>query len=335
MNHRERLHAALRGEPTDGVPIALWRHFPKDDLRAETLAARVVEFQREFDFDFVKVTPASGYPAEMYGATFVDGRNREGTREYTSRPVKGLEDWGRIVALDETNPVFARELAALRLIRERLGAEVHILQTIFSPLYTADRLAGGRTRADLRARPDVMHRVLAALTETTARFAAASLRAGADAIFFATQMATREYIAEDEFCLFGERYDLQVLEQIRAHKPAFILLHIHGTDIYFERLARWDVDALNWHDRVTAPSLHAAREMLRAARQPKALVGGIDAWGALATQSRDAVMAQARDALAQTGGRGFVLSAGCVTLVDTPAKNIRALVEWAREQKIN
>ncbi len=44
MNHRERIHAAIKNQPVDRVPVALWRHFPNDDLRAEGLAARVVEF---------------------------------------------------------------------------------------------------------------------------------------------------------------------------------------------------------------------------------------------------------------------------------------------------
>src|SRR5512142_241602 len=96
MNHRERVLAAVRGEPVDHVPVALWRHFPNDDQKPETLATRVVDFQRKFDVDLVKVTPASGYPAEIYGATFVDGKNREGTRSYTARPVNSLADWDKI-----------------------------------------------------------------------------------------------------------------------------------------------------------------------------------------------------------------------------------------------
>jgi uroporphyrinogen decarboxylase len=316
------------------VPVALWRHFPNDDLRVETLAARVVEFQKKFDFDFVKVTPAAGYPTEMYGATLRDEQNREGTRAYITRPVNALSDWDKIVPLDATNPVFVRELAALRLIRQQLGADVHILQTIFSPLYTADRLAGERTLADLRAHPDVLHRALRAITETTARLAVESLRAGADAIFFATQMASRQYLPEEEFRKFGEAYDLQVLDAIRAAKADFTLLHIHGTDIYFERLARWQVDALNWHDRRTAPSLKEARQILRSAQGAPALVGGINEWETLAAKSRDAVIAEVRDAIAQTGGRGFVLAAGCVIAVDTPEENIRAVVDVARGQGV-
>ena len=337
MNHRERIHAAIKNQPVDHVPVALWRHFPNDDLRAEGLAARVVEFQKKFDFDFVKVTPASGYPAEMYGATFRatppgSPRAREGVREYVTRPVNALGDWDKIVPLDAKNPVFVRETAALKLIRQQLGGDAPILQTIFSPLNSAHNLANERLFDDLRAQPDVLHRALKAITETTARFATESLRAGADAIFFATQMATRTYLSEEEFRKFGEVYDLQVLEQIRAAKPDFTFLHIHGLDIYFDLLAKWHVDVFNWHDRRTAPSLKEAREILRrsAAQSDQALAGGINEWDTLAAKSRDEIIAEARGAVAQTGGRGFILAAGCVIPVDTPEENIHAAIDAVR-----
>ncbi len=238
MNHRERIHAALRGEPVDQVPVALWRHFPNDDLRAETLAARVVEFQNKYDFDLVKVTPASGYPAEMYGATFIDGKNREGTRSYTKRPVNELDQWDNIAPLDASNPVTVREAAACKSIRAQLGSDVPILQTVFGPLNSAHNLAGERMFGDLRAHPDIVERALRAITETTINFAVASLRAGATAIFYATQMATTRYMTEDEFHRYAEPYDLQVLQAIRAEKPEFVLLHIHGLDIYFNALTQ-------------------------------------------------------------------------------------------------
>ncbi len=335
MNHRERIHAALRGDPSassglDHVPVALWRHFPGDDQNAETLAARVVEFQRKFDFDFVKVTPAGGYPAEMYGATLCTPdagsvKFREGSRDYVTRSVNALEDWDKIAPLDATNPVFSCELTALKLIRQQLGDDVNVLQTIFSPLNSALNLAGDRMYADLRAHPDILHRALRALTETTVRFAVESLRAGADAIFFATQMATSARLTLDEFRAFGEPYDLQVMEAIRAAKADFIFLHIHGLDIFFDELTRYPVDIVNWHDRRTAPSLKQARSKWKGA-----IAGGIDEWNVLAAESRDDVIAQARDAVAQSGERKFILAAGCVIPIDTPEENVRAVVETVR-----
>ncbi len=338
MNHRERIHAALRGEPVEQIPVALWRHWPKDDQRAETFAARVVEFQKKYEFDLVKVTPAGGYPAEMFGAVLHDAENREGTRAYDSRPVNAVEDWDKIQPLDEKNPVFARETQALKLIRQELGDDVPILQTIFGPLNSAHNIAGARLFEDLRAHPDRVEPALRAIAETTARFAVASLRSGADAIFFADQMATPRYLSLDEFEKYAEPYDRQVLDAIRAAAADFILLHIHGLDIYFERLAEWDVEAVNWHDRRTSPSLKQAREILRSIpgghrpghQNVKALVGGLEEWTTLAGPSPDAVIAQARDAIAQTGGRGFILGAGCVTLVDTPEENIRAAIRAVR-----
>jgi uroporphyrinogen decarboxylase len=330
MKHRERINAALRGELVDRVPVALWRHFPGDDTHADKLAERVVEFQKKYDFDFVKITPASGFRGEMYGATYVDGKNREGTRAYVKLPVQSLNDWDKIIPLDAANPVFIREFTATKLVRQQIGADTHILQTIFSPLSTAQNLAKDRVWEDLRQHPDVLQRALRAITETTIRFAIANLRAGADAIFFATQSATAKSLTREEFRAFGAAYDLQVLQAIRAVKPDFIFLHIHGFDIYFDELTNYPVDVLNWHDRRTAPSLKDAREILRSAQNDKAIAGGIDESAVLADQSRAAVLAQARDAIAQAGERGYILAAGCVTLVDTPEENIRAVVEAAR-----
>jgi len=330
MKHRERINAALRGELVDRVPVALWRHFPGDDTHADKLAARVVEFQKKYDFDFVKITPASGFRGEMYGATYVDGKNREGTRAYVTLPVQALNDWEKIVPLDAANPVFIREFTATKLVRQQIGVDTHILQTIFSPLSTAQNLAKERVWEDLRQNPEVLHRALRAITETTIRFAIANLRAGADAIFFATQSATAKSLSREEFRAFGAAYDLQVLEAIRAVKPDFVFLHIHGFDIYFDELMNYPVDVLNWHDRRTAPSLKDAREILRAAQINKTIAGGIDEYTVLGGTSRDDVLAQARDAIAQAGERGFILAAGCVTLVDTPEENIKAVVAAAR-----
>jgi len=67
MNKRERLEAAIHGQQVDRIPIALWRHFPGDDQRPDDLAAATAGFQRRWDFDFVKVTPASSFCLRDWG----------------------------------------------------------------------------------------------------------------------------------------------------------------------------------------------------------------------------------------------------------------------------
>ena len=65
--HRERIQACLNGETPDRTPIALWRHFPVDDQDPETLAASTLHFQNTYDFDIVKVTPASSFRCQRLG----------------------------------------------------------------------------------------------------------------------------------------------------------------------------------------------------------------------------------------------------------------------------
>ncbi len=57
ISHRKRLEICLAGEKPDRPPVALWRHFPVDDQTPEGLAAAIVRFQREYDFDLVKGNP--------------------------------------------------------------------------------------------------------------------------------------------------------------------------------------------------------------------------------------------------------------------------------------
>lgn len=318
MNKRERLHAAFFRENVDRPPIALWRHFPGDDLDPVRLARRVVDFQRQFDFDFVKVTPAASYVAEMYGAVLRDAQNRDGTREHITRAVKDWGEWARLEPLDSSNAVFRRERAAMQQIREELGREVPILQTIFSPLTAAKSMAGDRLVSDLREHPDTLHHALEQLTATTLRFAQESIEAGADAIFFATQMASSDVLTLEEYRTFGQHYDLEILNQLRD-RVDFILLHAHGENIYFDLLAKYPVQVMNWHDRLTPPTLAEAKTRFHAA-----LAGGIEEWGVLASGMPEQVQSQVRDAIEQTGGAGLIVAAGCVIPIDTPEENIRA-----------
>jgi len=80
MNSRDRIRAAIAGKPVDRVPVALWRHFPGDDQRAESLAAAHVTFQKKYQWDLLKVTPASGYYGDDWGLRAGYKPNREGTR---------------------------------------------------------------------------------------------------------------------------------------------------------------------------------------------------------------------------------------------------------------
>lgn len=318
MNKHERIHAAIHKQPVDRPPIALWRHFPGDDLDAEKLANRVVEFQKEYDFDFVKVTPAASYVAEMYGGELRAAGNREGTRTHVRRVINDWHDWKKIEPIAVNHPVLLREREAIHRIRTALGKDVPVMQTIFSPLSCARTLAGDRLIQDLREHPgEVMH-ALQHLGTTMERFAHASVEAGADAMFLATQVASRDVLTPEESRAFGQSYNLALLNHLHGHVD-FVLLHIHGENIYYEHLFKYPVQMVNWHDRKTAPTLHEGKEMFHGA-----VAGGIEEWSVLADGTPAQVRGQVQDAIQQTGGIGLVVAAGCVISTDTPDANIRA-----------
>jgi uroporphyrinogen decarboxylase len=324
VSHRELIEAAMRGERPDRVPVALWRHFPGEDQKAEKLAAAHIAFYRAYDVDLLKVTPTSGYYGDDWGLRAGYKPNREGVRSYTDRPVKKPADWGKLRRLDVSQGVYGREVHAIRQIAEAVGADVPVLATAFSPLSIARTLAGEQaTVRYLREDPEPLHQGLEIIADVTAEFVRAVLAAGGDGIFFSTQMATTDQLTREEYEEFGRPYDFRVLDAVTG---SLAFLHIHGVHIMFDHFADYPVQIINWHARETPPDIATAR-----ARTSTCLACGIDAWNTLAKAAPDVVTREVRDAIALTQGRGHIVTTGCVMPIDTPDANIRAALAAARE----
>jgi uroporphyrinogen decarboxylase len=323
IGKRERIEAVVRGERPDRAPFAVWRHFPGDDQNAEALARATADFQRRFDCDLIKVSPSSSFSVEDWGVETEYQGNQEGTRRYLSRPITSADDWLKLQVLDVMAGALGRQLDCLRMVRADFGHDVPIIQTVFNPLSMARYLTGDRFILDLRRSPDKLHSGLHIIAETTAIFVQEALKTGIDGIFLAVQQASYSILSEAEYQEFGVQYDRQVLDA--ASDGNFKLLHIHGNDVMFDLLAQYPVQAVNWHDRTAGPSLADARE-----RFPGALVGGLSQWETLLKGSPSEVEAEVADALAQTGGKGHIIGAGCVIPITIPEGNIHAIRQSLR-----
>ncbi|MCL6552196.1 MAG: uroporphyrinogen decarboxylase [Firmicutes bacterium] len=318
MTRRERVYAAIDGKPVDRPPVALWRHFPQEDHKPDLLAQAHVAFFKTYDWDFLKITPASSFYGDDWGLRSVYRPNREGVRHYTDRPIKKETDWPKLKRLDVTAGAHGRELQTIRLVRKALPDEI-VLASVFSPLTIARSLAGETALLRyLRETPDEMHEGLDIIAEATGRFAEECLAAGADGIFFATQCASTAYMTIEEYEEFGRPYDLRVLDA--ARHAEIILLHIHGERIMFEQLTDYPVNVINWHDRKTHPTLAEARELYSGT-----IAGGVDSMETIGGASPEKVVAEVRDAIAQTKGHRHIVTAGCVIPIDAPDANLRAV----------
>ncbi len=331
LTHRERLQACLSDDPAlDRPPVALWRHFPVDDQSPERLAAATLHFQRTYDFDLVKVTPASSFCLKDWGAEDAWEGNPEGTRRYTKYVIEKPQDWERLPSLDPSAPHLSGQLACLHLLRRGLGPDMPLLQTIFSPLAQAKNLAGGETLiAHLRLHPEAVLQGLATIAETTRRFIAATIETGIDGIFYAVQHAQAGLLTLDEYKTIGLPFDTRSLEP--AQDLWCNLLHLHGKDIYFSLLtSSLPFPIVNWHDRETPPSLGKAKtsEFFENSEVCPALCGGISQ-KTLALGTPAEIRDEAAEALEQTKERRFILGTGCVVPVIAPHGNISTVAQIA------
>ncbi len=318
MNKRERLEAAVHGLPVDRVPVALWRHWPGDDQRPDDQAAAHITFQKEYDWDFVKVTPASSFCLRDWGAEDQWVGNIEGTREYSKRVVRGPEDWLTLKVLDPTAGHLGKQLQCLALLQAEFGSKTPYIQTIFSPLAQMKNLSGRETLLlHMRQNAGQIHHALQTIADTTVRFIQEASEYGIAGIFYAVQYANYLDLSEAEYQVFGRPYDLQILESV---KDLWLnVLHLHGGHGMFNLVADYPVQVVNWHDRESPPPLEAGLKRIKGAAS-----GGIDR-NVLHADDPEVFLDQARDAFARTHGRRWIMGTGCVALITTPRGNLGKL----------
>ncbi len=315
---RERLEAAIAGERADRCPVALWRHFPVDDQDPLTLAEAHLEFQAVYDFDLIKITPASSFSVKDWGVEDAWKGDPEGTRAYTRYVVNEAGDWARLRPRRADRGSLANQVRCLGILQDRIGLDVPYLQTIFSPLTQAKHLAGeARLMEHLRREPAAVEAGLETITRSTLAFLEAARACGIAGVFYAAQQATYRLMDRAGYARFGEPYDRRLLEA--ASGLWLNMLHLHGEAVMFDVAVTYPVQVINWHDRETSPTLGEARRMTK-----KALCGGLRRWETMVLGTPEAVRSEAAEAMRATAGRGFVLGTGCVVPVVAPRANLRA-----------
>lgn len=321
--HWLRIEAALGGTLHDAVPVALWRHFPGSDRTPEGLAHVHVEMARKFGLDALKLTPEARFLVRDWGVAVDDSIVTDiGTNPITAPVIKKVADWDRIEALDPTHGQIGLAMQAVSRIHA-LVPELPLLPMVYSPFSIARALSGDAVLEHLAQNPERVRRGLDVITETTKAIVREGARRGGSALFFAVNGAAKAVMPWETYAEFARPYDLEVLTDAHRH-VAFRLIHLHGPEPYFEAIAHYPAEAINWHDRRFGPSLSAARALT-----DKALWAGLDENGVINDGTPDQVAAEAQQSLSELGGRGMVLAAGCVLATRVPDSNLRAATQTA------
>jgi uroporphyrinogen decarboxylase len=318
LSHRDRLETCLSGSTPDQVPVSLWRHFPVDDQTPEGLALATSTFQRLYDFDFIKVTPASSFCLRDWGAQDRWKGTTEGTRDYENAVIQHPEDWLKLKVLSPLEGGLGNQLRCLQMLKKEFSSDVPLMQTVFSPLAQAKNLVGRDSLAlFMRLYPDALHAGLERIAQTTLQFVEELLRLKIDGIFYAVQHAQYGLHTLEEFLTFGKSYDLRILAA--ADRFWLNMVHLHGENVMFDVVKEYPVQIINWHDRHTPPSLADAQ-----AAFPGVVCGGLRRWETLVLGNTDHVKAEAFDAIQATAGKRFILGTGCVLPIIAPHGNILA-----------
>ena len=328
MNKRERVMAALAGRPVDRVPVAFWLHNFATEHSPEGLAGETVRLARTFDWDFLKPQSRAQCFAEMWGLTYTPSAERATPHAVTRAPVAGVEDLRRLRPADPAAGALGEQLRALRAIRRAVGPEPPIIWTVFSPLMVMGMLAqGGRERAIrlARAEPAAMTAALGAMAETLAAYARLCLEAGADGLFYATNVGTRDLMTAEECRGFHRVHDLSILAAVRG--APFTLLHVCGDRVHWEEFRDYPVTAFSW---ATVPGNPGLVEGHRSTG--RAVVGGLPAKPTIAAMSEAEVAERARKAIDVMEGRWLLLGPDCSVNPDTPEALLHAAGRVARER---
>ncbi len=321
MTKRQRVMAALRGEAVDRVPLAFWLHNFATENSARGLADETLRLARVFDWDFLKPQSRAQGFAEMWGLTYAPSGEKAKPYTVTHAPVTTADDLARLPATDPREGALGEQLEALRLIRAAVGPDVPIIWTVFAPPMILPMLArGGREQALelLRTAPRETARAFDAMAETLREYARLCTAAGADGLFYATNVAAQGLLTAEECRRWQRPWDLRILGAVEG--APFNLLHVCGAGIRFDEFADYPVTAWSFAAVRGNPTLAAAH-----ARTGRAVVGGLPAKPEIAGMTEAALVQCATAARREMGGRWLLLGPDCSINPETPERLLHAV----------
>ncbi len=339
MTARQRMLAALAGEPVDYVPagpLAVHSCAPlvgaslrQYSLSAESLAAAVIHYAVVFEPDAVWISADTWVTAEAMGAEVTAARVDQPLAGNGVARVRTRADVEAIPPPDPRRdgryPVM---MEATCRVREALGPDAFLVACFDQYPFSVACALMGIERAMTAAieHDDLLASVMRKAADYAVAYGEALAAAGADMLSGGDSPAG--LLGPTLYADVAAPFEQQVIERLRAATGKPVSLHVCGdtTDL-LPAMAATGADVLEldhrvdmtWAAKVCGPNV--------------TLWGNLDPVGVLLRANPAEVAAATRRLLHDmeaAGHRRFVLSSGCTLPVGTPAENLRAMFQTVR-----
>lgn len=246
---QDRVAAVLNGELADRPPITCYHHFPEfEHGGAELMANTMLDFQKTFDWDYVKMNPRAVYYYEAWGNTYDYEHYNDVVPTRTSNIIHDWRDLEKVTEMTGEEPIWQEQYETTRRIVEGVKGEVPVFAGAFTPIGILLNLCGyrsvGRYRESPREEsnliklcnehPEEVHRALKNIANTMAKYCENMKKAGATGVFYAALgMARSGYFTPGEWQEFCKPYDLIAMEPIKDMPNIVHTCGIYGNPEWF------------------------------------------------------------------------------------------------------
>lgn len=336
MTPLERAKAIAKGERADrlpcnpnvanGVARIYGCKISEFNSSARTIAAAQIASYRRFGYDGVRIFTDLFAWAEAMGANVYFPEDNT-----ADLAAPALDDIAKIDSLVPADPYkdgrLPVHIEAMKYLVAELGTEVPCAGGLVGPFTNAFFLLGIKKMSKLFfTNPEVVHRACQVSLETCLRYAQAIIDAGLTPTI-SEPMSSCTVVGPRHFREFAEPYLKKLVQYITAQgKP--VTMHICGkTEKIWEDIVAMSVAGFSVDNVV---DLQKCKEQIG---DRVKILGHVDPSAVMYAGSpadvREAVLKcvqQAWDA-----PKGYVIMSGCSLPVETPLRNIEAMMEAARE----
>jgi MtaA/CmuA family methyltransferase len=333
MNGRERILAALEGQPTDSLPLMpitmmfaadqIGKSYRKYATDYQVLVEGQLKTAEKFDFDYVSCISDPAREAADCGARveFFDDQPPAIVEKEAL-----LADKSTLHHLTIPDPMEGERMRdrvrAAELFKKKIGKEKLIEGWVEGPCAEAADLRGINTlMMDTIDHPSFVKDLFEFTLQMGLSFAKVQIDAGCDLIGIGDAAAS--LISRGIYAEKIQPYEKRLVEGIQQ-MGAKVRLHICGNARHLlEGMAKLNVEMVDLDFMVP---ISTGRRMLG---PDPVIAGNLDPVRVVREGTPESIQAALAECHRQAGAR-YIVAAGCELPRDTPEENVRALTEYAR-----